>query len=314
MNFFSSEPFLGTVADVLHPNKGGSIEPVRVGRETYRLLCLRDGQVVTHAPFLDFFEALPGSEPTRRSVAYLPRAARGVLTAAAWQASPHGPDAMPSPFIDWAGYATWDAFLADVHQRTPYPFKIHLRKQKKLEREVGPVRLEPTSDAAVVETALGWKSSQYQRTGHFDVFSVEKNRRLFFALAERGHLTMHALWAGDRLMAAHLGAVHDGRFYYWLPAHDPEAGAYSPGSLLLEALITESFRLRLSFDFLLGDEPYKWHFATHARLVEPVGQAPLWQRTLVGAKSLVAAQLRRHQPLYQFARRLYLKGRRLATS
>ena len=63
------------------------------------------------------------------------------------------------------------------------------------------------------------------------------------------------------------------------PPTTPSTTASRPGRLLLVALLQSSFeRGDAEFDLLLGDEEYKWHFATDVRLVDSVGSPSVSQR------------------------------------
>jgi CelD/BcsL family acetyltransferase involved in cellulose biosynthesis len=87
------------------------------------------------------------------------------------------------------------------------------------------------------------------------------------------------------VVAAHIGLRHDGRFSSWVPAYDDGATAYAPGRLLLEALLAAvAARGDREFDFLVGNEPYKWTYATHTRLVEPLGPQPRLSTTVLAAR------------------------------
>jgi CelD/BcsL family acetyltransferase involved in cellulose biosynthesis len=50
-------------------------------------------------------------------------------------------------------------------------------------------------------------------------------------------------------------------------------------------MLEESHRLgHTQFDFSIGGEEYKWVYATHARLLGPLGRPPLKTRVLAAAK------------------------------
>ncbi len=314
MSFFSSTAFLETVADVLYPHRSHTIERVHIDGRVFRLLVLDQREVVTHGPFIDYFEPLDREIAPSRALAYLPRAVHDTITAEAWQTRALPPGFEPSPYIDWRAFADWDNFLGYVHARSLYPYKINLRKRRKIERELGPVHLtRAPQDDALLQLCMAWKSAQYRRTGMWDVFASARNRRLFLELGRRNLLVMDALWAGERVVAIHAGVVWEQRFYYWLPAHDPETSSYSPGTLLLEELIERGYRERLEFDFLLGNEPYKWWYATHARIVGPVGQKSLAVRLALAARNYAVGHIRDGQPaVYAFLQALKRRLREAA--
>ncbi len=113
-----------------------------------------------------------------------------------------------------------------------------LRKARKLAREVGPVRFEAhTRDSRVLETVLRLKSEQCRRTGVRDFFAQPWAR----ALAERIAATegphfggrLSVLYAGDALVAAHLGMRARRMWHWWFPVYEHAYAPYSPGALLL---------------------------------------------------------------------------------
>jgi CelD/BcsL family acetyltransferase involved in cellulose biosynthesis len=127
-------------------------------------------------------------------------------------------------------------------------------------------------------TCYRWKSQQMLETLGFDAFADERNRRFFPELRAAGLLNASTLRAEGRLLAAWLGAVHDGRWYGWIFTYDrdPALRKLSLGRLLLYRMLEESHRLgHREFDFSIGEEPYKWFFATHARMIAPLGTPPL---------------------------------------
>lgn len=151
-----------------------------------------------------------------------------------------------SPLIDVS--AGFGAYAAALRARGSEGLRTVERKRRKLEREVGPVRfVAATRDRGVVERTFAWKSEQYRRTGTVDVFSFGWTRELVERLVlgegaagndpEGGFAgRASALYAGDRLAAAHLGMVSPTTWHYWFPAYDRALGAYSPGLLLLMEL------------------------------------------------------------------------------
>ncbi len=72
----------------------------------------------------------------------------------------------------------------------------------------------------------------------------------------------------QRLVAAHFGFFHAGRFIWYKPSFEPELARYSPGEVLLKRLIECAQSDGASeFDFTIGDESFKRRFATKIREV-----------------------------------------------
>ncbi len=143
------------------------------------------------------------------------------------------------------------------------------QKTRKLAREIGPLRLEiDCRDEAVAQRLIAMKRFQYKRTHILDHFAPVWTRRLMFELASGpGNTDLSAtpmrrlvsvLWAGDRLIAGHLGLIESGRMHYWFPVYDPELAMYSPGTgLYVELLAAASDHGIGSIDMGYGDQPYK---------------------------------------------------------
>jgi CelD/BcsL family acetyltransferase involved in cellulose biosynthesis len=94
-------------------------------------------------------------------------------------------------------------------------------------------------------------------------------------LRDAGVARVASLRAGPTLVASDICLVHDGRVSGWIASYDDAFAAFSPGRLLLEHLIETTFTDgHREFDFLVGNERYKWVYATHTRLIGPVGTPP----------------------------------------
>jgi CelD/BcsL family acetyltransferase involved in cellulose biosynthesis len=82
-----------------------------------------------------------------------------------------------------------------------------------------------------------WKSAQYAASGFDDIFAEGWIRALQDRLlavdtpAFAGLLT--SVYAGDTLVAAHLGMRSATVMHWWWPTYDRDFSKYSPGSILL---------------------------------------------------------------------------------
>ncbi len=317
MNFFSSEPFLAAVAGSFFPRQSCRVQLTEVEGRVFRVLRVGRARVVHDVRFLDYLEPLPTSGGGERvpPSGFLRRVCHGVVRAGAWQAEvvSGGPRAQqlargfqPAPLVRWAGFRTFDDFITAVEERSKSAFKTTARKARKLERELGPLRfVAATSDEKVLTSIFAWKSDQYRRTSLPDLFASPRTRALFRHLLRAGAIQLSALYAGDRLVAAHAGPRYQGRFYHWVPAYDPdsELAKYSAGNALNHELLRASHEARdHTFDMLLGDEPYKWRYATHVADIGPLGSAPPALRAWQGFRGSLAAPVRRVPALEQALR------------
>ena len=296
-NVFASLPFLESLAAARFPGRSTSIGVHRVADRDFRLLSV-DGKPVTSVPWLDFHESLSqvdaGEEA--RPLPYVHRAALETLTADEWRAaSLPAPPGLPSPFVDW----TSSLKPAVESQQTR-------RRWRALVRELGEAFFTyQDDDPDAVARCIEWKRAQYRATGVGDALADPASRRLLVELRERGLLVTSTLRARQALLAVHVGMEWEGRLYWWIPSYDPAFAAVSPGRVLLERLLGESAaRGHREFDFLLGDEGYKWHFATHTRVVGALGTAPASLRAAWLAKATIRSALRRSPPLWSLIQRV----------
>ena len=280
VNAFSAPGYLSCVAEAYYPGRDFELADYAVAGSTYRLLHilprgLLPRKVVTWVPTLDLLE--PVSAEGRPGPSYLPLAYQGTDSAAAWRDRGATGDIQVSPLIDLGRFPAWEDFVAYARRQPGGAFRsARARQARKLEAEHGLVTSWNDETPGVLETLLAWKSLQYRRSGFIDGFQSPSLVRLFTLLRAGGHLVISTLRVGGVLVAGHLGMVHGGRFYYWVPAYDPAWGKEAVGAILLEWMMEESHRRGLrEFDFLLGNEAYKWSYATHTRLVGPVGTKPL---------------------------------------
>lgn len=289
VNVFSTDAFLNAVAQTGFKGQGASIEPYDVNGQAFRLLRVQN-KVITRYPFLDFHEPVDAVDGSARPLGYLPRAAVTRIPAEQWTPE-EGVE--PSPLIDWSQFGSLEAFWQSVGKRRGNLAGDSRRKLRQLERDLGPV--EFTFDdrrADAFNTCLRWKSAQYRRSGLVDLFAERRHVDLFRHLQDSAIVVVSSLRAGDILISAHLGALHEGRMYWWIPAYDPTFSRYAPGRLMLHALIEHSQKSgHREFDFLIGEEGYKWYYATHTRVVQPWGSMPLPLRATVATRKAAKKML-----------------------
>ncbi len=111
------------------------------------------------------------------------------------------------------------------------------RKSRKLAREVGALRFEFHDNRDdVVDALVAWKSAQLQRQVGVDTFRLPWVAPLLRRVAayRSPHFAgiLSTLYAGDTLVAAHLGALSGPEFCSWVPAYNAAYAKYSPGVIL----------------------------------------------------------------------------------
>ena len=305
MNIFTTDAFLETAGALFYPERKRAIEVCRLEGRRLRLLVLDGDEVVGRMPFYDFPQPMADAKgPVDREIFYLPRTV--LETVSVEGRKPEAQGLQPSPYVDWKRLPTWKDYEAAWKQSSVTRNQDGARQRRRLEKELGPVRFvldDPRPE--VFDACVHWKSAQYKATGLTDMFADPRNVALFRRLRERGVLLVSSLSAGDTLLAVHFGSSHDGRLGWWVPAYDAKFGKFSPGRLLLEELLAASFnRGDVEFDFLIGDEPYKFHYATHNRIIGPVGTPPLTEVFMKKAKAQAKALLEKSPRAMELARTL----------
>ncbi len=150
---------------------------------------------------------------------------------------------------------------------------------RKLDREIGPLRFEAmSSDAAHLQWLVDRKREQCDAKGRTDAMSTPFVRALLdrlLTIREPGFAGMlSCLWAGDRLVAAHLGMRSRTRWHYWFPCYDETLAKYSPGIILLLRMAEVAPSMGLdSIDMGKGDAPYKQRLMNAS---SPVCDATAW--------------------------------------
>lgn len=134
---------------------------------------------------------------------------------------------------------------------------------RKLAREVGPLQFDlHSSDAMLLHTLMKWKLDRYSRHGYVDIFAIPWVRQLL----ERIHATqtprfgglLSVLYAGEELVAVHLGMRSHDVWHYWYPAYNPTFARYSPGLILLLRMAQHASTLGLRRIELGGSDEYPY--------------------------------------------------------
>lgn len=134
-------------------------------------------------------------------------------------------------------------------------------KRRLLERDHGPIRFElHAGTREPLESILRWKDLRF---GGVDSVWVRSVLEAVLTSADDDFTgVLSALYAGDRLVAAHLGIRSADTLYYWFPAFDDAFSRYTPGWIMVNHLIDSLPVLGCTtLDFGPGGERYKRYFA-----------------------------------------------------
>ncbi len=176
-----------------------------------------------------------------------------------------------SPYIDTSG--GFEAYRAERQRVGSHVLSRSMQKLRKLEREVGPVRIEiDVHDESVLQTALAWKADQYRRSRLFNAFALPWTQTLLRHMLNRDdddcRGMLFALKVNDELQSV-LYCLRSRRVLHaWLAAYRQDLAKYSPGSLLWVAVIRAAQELGIDrIDMGKGDQPYKTSFMSGMTLV-----------------------------------------------
>jgi CelD/BcsL family acetyltransferase involved in cellulose biosynthesis len=176
-----------------------------------------------------------------------------------------------SPYMDVSGGL--DGYLSRASRSGKDKVSEARRLYNKLDREHGPVRFVAQSDdRALLDSLIGMKRRQYAETGARDYFAADQRLELVRLLLSRRDAEfegmLSAIYAGPDLLAAHFG-IRAGRvLHWWFPAYDPAFARFSPGWVLLRAVIQAAPEMGVErIDLGRGIDDYKRRAMTGYALV-----------------------------------------------
>jgi CelD/BcsL family acetyltransferase involved in cellulose biosynthesis len=167
---------------------------------------------------------------------------------------------LPSNYEDW---------LASIGKKQRHEVR---RKRRRFEAEFGAIEIERHAKDAIAVFCQMHRLSAGEK-GQFMTVPMEA---YFAELLESGGATIHLLLCDGIARAAAFGFETDDGYFYYNSAYDPAAALASPGVVLFSAMIeTEIERGAQIFDFLKGDERYKFrHGAEPRQLYVIEGRTP----------------------------------------
>ncbi|MDF2823522.1 MAG: hypothetical protein K0R68_930 [Mycobacterium sp.] len=185
--------------------------------------------------------------------------------------APWTDDRQTSPFINVTDGL--DGYLSRLGKASRDKLSRVRRMTNKAGRTHGEIRLVHDSrDPALLDWLIDNKRAQYHATGAYDFFAMPQRREFVHQLAETkvdgfaGALS--AVYAGDKLLAAHFGLRAGGVLHWWFPVFDRDYADLAPGWILLRELILAAPELGISrIDLGPGDEDYKLKAMTDSIVV-----------------------------------------------
>ena len=180
----------------------------------------------------------------------------------------------PAPFLELP--SDMDGYLDSLDGKDRHELR---RKLRRFEREVGPPRLRRAGADTVaddLELFFGWHR---RAPGEKGTFMTPRREAFFRAIADeylpRGRLALDVLEGGGGPVAASFSFLVDDTVYLYNSSFEPTAYRWSPGVVLLAALIERSISDGLSrLDFLKGEERYKFQLGAVRRSLSSVRVGP----------------------------------------
>lgn len=158
---------------------------------------------------------------------------------------------------------SWDVYLAGLTGKQRHELT---RKMRRLEREAPDARPASLADPAALAERFDTFLDLHRRSRAGKARFMDERMAAFFrttavALAGLGMARLSFLEAGGEAIAAFLTLEWDGTVGVYNSGFAPERAALSPGVVLLGYLIRDAIaRGRRRFDFLRGEERYKYDF------------------------------------------------------
>lgn len=161
-------------------------------------------------------------------------------------------------------------FTREAYERdaiAPRVRKELLRKRRRL-AECGPLNLRKAANAdeasAMLRDLAGMRRDRYRALGRHDILADAGFRKFYAGLLARGDglAEIHALDVGGERVAALFGLRHAGAFHFLLSGFHPgEWALKSAGSVAADMMLSQAIADGLAtFDFTIGNAPYKRHF------------------------------------------------------
>jgi CelD/BcsL family acetyltransferase involved in cellulose biosynthesis len=124
-------------------------------------------------------------------------------------------------------------------------------------------------------------------------------------------LSVSTLRAGNQLVAVNVVHRWGRQTIDRVTTYEPRFRKYSPGAIHFRYLLRHSFESGdEEFDFLWGEEPYKYRYATHVRWLGDVGREPRVDRWRRRARMRAGRALRRYPGVYGPVQKAELAARR----
>ncbi len=173
--------------------------------------------------------------------------------------------------------ATWDAYLGRLDKKQRHEIR---RKMRRIE-SAADTRWRIADDPATLDEDIAafirlHRKSDPEKDAFMDENMVAFFRDVCHALFQRGWLNLAFIFVNGERAASMLNFDYDNRILVYNSGYDPDQyAALSPGIVLLSYCIRHAIETRKEqFDFLRGDEEYKFRFGAVRTTVHNVLVSP----------------------------------------
>ena len=155
--------------------------------------------------------------------------------------------------------ASYDEWLMSIGKKERHEVR---RKRRRFETEFGEIEVVRSGPEAIDTFCVMHRGSG----GAKGSFMTPGMQAFFLDLLETADATIHSLTCNGEVRASAFGFETEAGYYFYNSAYDAEAAAASPGVVLFSAMIEQEIQRGATvFDFLKGDEPYKYRHGATAR-------------------------------------------------
>ena len=152
------------------------------------------------------------------------------------------------------------AWLASLTKKHRHEVR---RKQRRFADTVGTPHHDRLADAGALDAFI---SLHRMADGRKGTFMTDARAAFFASLLSDAGATIDLLSVDDQPVAAAFGFAEPGAYYLYNSAYDPELANAAPGIVLLAMMLDRSVEdAVVRFDFLKGDERYKYHLGARER-------------------------------------------------
>lgn len=156
----------------------------------------------------------------------------------------------------------WDGYLATLSKKQRHEIRRKLRRfgaEAKTSFRVSATHADLDRDLATFFRLH--HSSAADKAGFMDADMQAYFADMARVMLDLGHLRLSVLTRDGEDVAATMSFLYDGRYLLYNSGYDPAYAAHSPGIAAVSHAIQDAISLGArEFDFLSGNEPYKYQF------------------------------------------------------